>query len=322
MKQAICTLFEGNYHLGLAAFCNSLYVQDFQGDIYAGYRGEPPPWADQAKAGAISGWSESVTLALGDRMRLHFIPLKTDYHFTNYKPDFMLELWNGEASDVELFYYIDPDIVVNAPWSNFEEWVDSGVILCEDVNSPLSKNHPKRVGWRKYFGDRGISLTFKEAFYANGGFVGLRKKDIEFLETWKKLQELMADEIGGLSRSSLSGPNLKKGSDSFFAPFSKTDQDALNAAVEACDIPVSMGAKSLMAFDSGRSLLPHALGQPKPWALNVLNKSLSGYPLRVIDKVYWKFANGIIKSQPAFKVLRKKFAIRLSVLISRFYRRI
>lgn len=322
MKQAICTLFEGNYHLGLAAFCNSLCVQNFRGDVYAGYRGELPPWAKKGSTGVIADWPESVTIELGGEIRLHFLPLETDYHFTNYKPDFMLELWKGVARDADFFYYIDPDIVVNGNWSHFEEWVDSGVILCEDVNSPLARNHPKRVGWRKYFGRLGVSLTFKEPFYANGGFIGLHRKNIEFIETWKKLQELMADEIGGLSKSSLTGPKIKKGSDSIFAPFSKTDQDALNATVEACDIPVSMGPKALMAFDAGRSLLPHALGQPKPWDLHALTKSLSGYPLRVIDKMYWKFANGVIKSQPTFKVLRKQFVIRLSVLISRFYRRI
>lgn len=321
MKQAICTLFEGNYHLGLAAFCNSLYVQNFCGDVYAGYRGKLPPWAKKVIGGVIADWPESVTMELGEEIRLHFLPLETDYHFTNYKPDFMLKLWAGIASDADVFYYIDPDIVVNGPWSNFEEWVDSGVILCEDVNSPLARNHPKRVGWRKYFGELGMSLTFKEAFYANGGFVGLRKKDIGFLEIWKELQELMADEIGGLSKSSLTGPKIKKGSDSIFAPFSKTDQDALNAAVEACDVDVSMGPKDLMAFGSGRSLLPHALGQPKPWDIHAITKSLNGYPLRVIDKKYWEFANGPIKSQPGLKVLRKQFAVLVSVLMSRFYRR-
>jgi len=211
--------------------------------------------------------------------------------------------------------------VVNAPWSNIELWVASGVILCEDVNSPLAQNHPKRVGWRKYFSAKGMNLSYKESAYANGGFVGLHKKDIEFVEVWKRLQELMADEIGGLDRSSLTGPKLKKGSDSIFAPFSKTDQDALNAAIEACSIRVSMGPKDLMGFAPGRSLLPHALGQPKPWNIHALTKSISGYPLRIIDKKYWDYANGVIQSQPPFKVWRKKLVIRLSVLISRFYRR-
>ncbi len=321
MKQAICTLFEGNYHLGLAAFCNSLFEFGFTGDVYAGFRGELPPWAKGGDSGKLSEWPDSTSLDLDGKISLHLIPLQTNYHFTNYKPDFMLDLWRGVAKDADVFFYIDPDIVVNVNWQLFEKWVNAGVALCEDVNSPLAKNHPKRVGWRTYYGNHNISLTFKESFYVNGGFVGLLKRDIGFIETWKRLQELMADEIGGLDRSSLNGPKIEKGKDSTFSPFGKTDQDALNASIEASELPVSIAGTHAMSFSSGRALLPHALGQPKPWDLHALSKCLSGYPLRQIDKIYWNYANGVIRSQPAHKVWRKKLAIKCAVLVSRFYSR-
>ena len=52
-----------------------------------------------------------------------------------------------------------------------------------------------------------------------------------------------------------------------FAPFGKTDQDALNASVEAYDgevIRISVGQEG-MAFKAGVPQMTHALGIPKPW---------------------------------------------------------
>ena len=56
----------------------------------------------------------------------------------------MLRLLSGPASDAEAIYYLDPDIVVTAPWSTFDNWTGCGVALCEDVNSPLLKYHLRR----------------------------------------------------------------------------------------------------------------------------------------------------------------------------------
>jgi hypothetical protein len=322
MKSVICTLFEGNYHLGLAALINSLERKNFNGELFVGYRGDLPQWilADIEPA-IFDDWPNAQSKQLSDGITMHLLPVSTNYHFTNYKPHFMLELWNGLASEAEMMYYLDPDIVVTCHWNELEKWAGVGVALCEDVNSPISANHPKRLGWRKYFAENGIRLSFKEAFYVNAGFIGLHKNNIKFVEEWKNLIEAIGPIIGGLSRSSLSGNTMAEKDRGDFAPFSVPDQDALNATIEATKCSVSIAPKVAMAFEPGKALLPHALGQPKPWDTNYLSKILNGKLPRLIDKQYWKNANGLIKSLPSRKVRRKRRAINFATFVGRFYTR-
>ena len=101
MSYAICTLFEGNYHYGVAALSNSLYRKKFRGSIYVGYRGKLPDWANSAKDTTSFEWNGSKTLEVGEGMQVHFLPLDTDYHFANYKPLYMLRLFDGPATDAE-----------------------------------------------------------------------------------------------------------------------------------------------------------------------------------------------------------------------------
>src|SRR5258707_1207637 len=156
MKSVICTLFERDYHNGLAALTNSLYRNGFRGPIYSGYKGALPAWCSKAKENTQFVWAGSTTLFVAEGIEIYFLPLETEYHLTNYKPDFMLRLLNGPAAGTEAIYYLDPDIVVTAEWSIFDDWIECGVALCEDMNSPLPENHPRRVGWRNYFGKSNV----------------------------------------------------------------------------------------------------------------------------------------------------------------------
>src|SRR5579859_5393257 len=111
MTSAICTLFEGNYHFGLGALANSLYSNGFRGTIYCGYRGPLPPWiTDGIKAAGFTEFTPA------DGLTLRFIPLTTNVHLTNYKPDFMLKIWQEHCPKVKGLFYFDPDITIKCRW--------------------------------------------------------------------------------------------------------------------------------------------------------------------------------------------------------------
>lgn len=319
MNSCVCTLFEGDYHFGVAALINSLYKGGFRGAFYAGYRGALPPWAAEAQTNESINWSGAKSLNAAEGLDIHFLPLTTNYHLTNYKPDFMLELWAGPARAAESMFYFDPDIVVYAPWKLFDEWVHCGVSLCEDVNSPLPRYHPRRVAWRQYFGENGIPLQFKDSIYANGGFVGLRKTERSFLDSWKKIQEVMAPKIGGLEQSFLAKGGLPPEARGAHAPFGKTDQDALNACVEAWDGTVSFAGQDAMAFKHGTFLMPHALGSPKPWNLSYLLSALNGLPPSHAQKLYWTYAKGVIRFHSPSYIFLKNISVQTAAFIGRFY---
>lgn len=321
MMAVICTLFEGDYHNGVAALTNSLYKQGFQGSVYIGYKGALPIWIRLLTEFECKNWKGGRAFIIEGGICLYFLPLDTDYHLTNYKPDFMLRLWEDIVPTATSFFYFDPDIIITAPWTYFENWVMGGVALCEDVNSPLTQNHPRRIAWRNYFGKREITLTYKSSIYANGGFIGVHIKNKDFLLTWKKIQEEMAPAIGGLNRSSLTGLPLPKEFQGPFSPFGKTDQDALNAAVETWNGEVSFVGQEAMGFKPGEPLMPHALGTPKPWKKKFLLTSMNGVPPSGADKAFWSHVSGPIKLYKTFDLVMKSISISMAAFIGRFYSR-
>lgn len=321
MQSSICTLFEKDYHYGVAALANSLHTNGYKGSVFVGYRGQLPTWAACDNIDLSLEWEGAHTVELDKNINVHFLPLKTDYHLTNYKPDFMIQLLCGPAKRADALFYFDPDVVINAFWSSFEDWVNCGIALCEDVNSPLQEHHPRRVSWRQYFSKYNIDLYYKSSIYVNGGFIGITKDRVEFLFVWQTLQEKMAPAIGGLNRSSLAGLPLPEEAQGFFAPFSKTDQDALNATIEAWNGPVSFVGKEGMGFKLGTVVIPHALGQPKPWNTNYLLQALKGHPPRVVDRAYWNYSKGVVNTHSPFWVWLQKLLIKIAAFIGRFYRR-
>ncbi|MFH7000367.1 hypothetical protein ACHRVZ_20810 [Flavobacterium sp. FlaQc-57] len=322
MISAVCTLFEGHYHYGVATLSNSLYTQGFRGTIYVGYRGSLPNWILKGKKESVGKWKEAISVSPVEGIQLVFLQLATTYSLTNYKPDFMLELWEGAAKDADALFYFDPDIVVIDSWKCFEQWVDCGVAVCEDINSPLQEFHPRRHGWRNYFKNYDIDLQYKNQIYVNGGFVGLSKKNISFLKLWIKLQESMGDAIGGLDKSIFFNQThnstiLKMEGFQFF---DKSDQDALNATIEAYDGAISYIGKDGMGFIPGEATMIHALGSLKPWRINHFIRFFKGRIPRREDVVYWENSKSPILAHSRGEIRKKQMAIKISKFLGRFYR--
>ena len=101
---AVCTLFEGHYHLGAGALVNSLHASGFTGRIVCGHRGSLPAWGEAAQR--IRGDFE-----------VRFVRLETQSHLTYHKPEFMLRCWSEYCPGASQLHYLDPDIVVKAPWA-------------------------------------------------------------------------------------------------------------------------------------------------------------------------------------------------------------
>lgn len=304
MTSAICTLFEGDYHFGVGALANSLYSCGFRGTIYAGYRGQLPPWATGTKE--FNGCTEYSPV---EGLTLRFIPLTTKIHLTNYKPDFMLDVWERHCPQATSLFYYDPDIIVRFPWSFFEEWVSDAVALCEDVNSPMPDSHPKRNAWRRLLTVRGHQWKNRQDIYVNGGFVALSQPHKEFLLLWSRI----ITQIGEV------GVDLNAISTAKDYRFWNNDQDALNITGMATTCPTSCAGKDGMGFKAGNSFMLHALGQPKPWNTGIIRQFLMGRRPNPIQRAYWENATSPIKIFHPRKIAIKRLAMNLAALGNRFY---
>jgi len=306
---SICTLFEGDFHLGLAAFLNSLVRAGFAGTVWAGYRGALPPWVDQLKR-VDQGQADEFRVA--DQMRVVFMKLSTNIHLTNYKPEFMLNLLANEARDSKYLWYFDPDIFVQASWSFFAEWQSNGIALCQEIaNNILPSDAPQRMSWIR----DAASIGFKDPkplhHYYNGGFAGVPKACSGFLEDWKRLIEMAGSKDCDLMR-------MRHGSMEF--AYYCMDQDALNIAAMYSKHPLSTLGPQGMGFVRGNVMMYHTVGD-KPWRGSLLLNALKGVPPSDGFKYYFTQVSSPIRAYSRSALARKKLACNIAAFMGRFYRR-
>jgi hypothetical protein len=308
MTSVVCTLFEGDYHLGVGALVNSLYRFGFRGDVWAGYKGSLPEWvttdALQDRAG--------TTLRVTSELTIHFVEISADSHLTNYKPYFMSEVLKNYSTSCDSLFYFDPDIVIGVPWTFFEEWTEAGIALCEDVSSPLPVRHPLRMKWKRFYEARGVALVGLSDLFFNGGFVGLRREHQSFLDSWAISLELMSDTIGGLR-------SMFVGDRSFL--FHVPDQDALNIACMETSSAISPIGKEGMSFKPGWPVMFHATGTPKPWRSCMLLRAFKGRSPTQADRRYWQNVRHPIALYPLIELLLHVFDVRAASVVGRYLAR-
>ncbi|MEO6550098.1 MAG: hypothetical protein ABIN94_18995 [Ferruginibacter sp.] len=314
MSYVVCTLFEKHFHRGLAALSNSLYKKGFRGWICAGYRGNLPSWAKNAKAITAFEWEGGKTLDVAEGLQIHFLPIETEYHFTKYKPTFMLRLFDGPAKDADGLAYLDPDIIVRCEWAFFEYWMGVGVaIVHEVISNDMPASHPIRRGWEKLIIRSGRTITSNISSYINGGFCGVKKANIEFLIVWSEFLELAFSEFGDNRTNFKLNPKTTL--------FSVADQDALNIAAMCCGCPISEMGPEAMDFVNGGWTLSHATNKPKPWNKNFLGSALRGHPPTPAEKNFWRNVTYPIVFYPKKTVVFKRFCLTAASFIGRFYSR-
>ena len=302
----VCTLFEGDFHFGLAALINSLVRYAYRGTIAVGYRGALPPWLDQLKPLDANG---SYEVCPG--VRIEFIPQDTPMHFTYFKPQFLLHLI-GERRGYKYIYYFDPDIVIACAWAFYEQWVGHGVALCEDVNAVMPENHPRRCEWKQMVAPLGLQNPRPLRSYYNGGFIGLPASCSGFLHRWQEATQLAISR--GLDlRDFAIGDRTN--------PFNKGDQDALNIAAMYTEHPLTTLGPAGMGFVHGEAAMYHAIGAPKPWRKNMLLSAIRGVPPTAADKAYVANTAHPIRPYSSLGRARRRTECKLGAALGRFYGR-
>jgi hypothetical protein len=306
--ETICTLFEGDYHFGLAAFVNSLVRAGYAGTVWAGYRGAKPPWTDQLKPLDDLGSEYMVA----DQVRLVFLRVDADIHLTNYKPRFMIDLLNGPASSCEYIWYFDPDVSLRCSWSFFSDWRKYGIALCQEiVTNILPEDSPLRHKWEESATSIGLGKPRSLNHYYSGGMVGVSSAHIGFLELWQRLikhAELMGCDLKGFMLGTRE------------MPFHASDQDALNIAAMYTEHPLTTMGPEAMGFVPAGFTMHHAVG-PKPWRGSLFLRALAGHSPFPAAKFFFTQVSWPIRPYSTLTLKLKQLDCALAAFIGRFYAR-
>lgn len=309
MNSAICTLFEGDYHYGLGALVNSLYRHGFRGVIWAAYRGSLPPWAT-----GLRDAPDYQEFSVGQGCVIRFVPVDTSVHFANYKPRFILDVWERLCPEAEALFYFDPDITIKCRWGFYEEWITHGVAICQEIiNSAMPDDHPIRMGWKAFLEQRGYPVRQQVNQYFNSGFLGVTRPHMSILTLWRDIIESLKDMDVDITK--------------FFTPLDRShlilspDQDALNIALMTCSHPRSTIGPEGMDLVPGGFTMSHAIGSPKPWRKKMIREALRGKAVGPADKGYWANTQGPIQLYSARTFFWKHVALRASAAIGRFIQR-
>lgn len=288
----VAILFEGDYAKGAAALINSLVAGGFRGTVFCGYRGRAPGWLR-----ASHGVRE---------LDLRAIPVVWEGNLADFKPAFLLQLWDEPAREFTGLVYMDVDISLLGEWAFVERWVDGGIAICADVNSDCPAGHPIRSWWRALLDPESRLPSRPLERYFNSGFAGLTRDWRSFLERW---QEFNRAGIDHRDRPALVS------SGSRCHPFAVPDQDAFNAALMLGDEPLSPMGRDAMGFQEGGGayLMVHSIGGRKPWRGSRLLGALARRRPTLSEREFVRHLLGPVRPVPA----AERWLRRLDLVLAR-----
>lgn len=277
MALTVCTLAEGDLHVGVGVLLNSLMAAGYRGRLWVGNRGERPAWAAGATAAADGSWRWSVP---GGAIDVMGVRLATPHHFTHHKPWWMQQVlaMDPGASGV---VYADPDIVVKTDWDFVEDWVAGGLAVVTDILPEIGAGHPHRRAWAEMMAARGYPVRRWPERYVNGGWLGVTRERSPALAGWAELVEMMAERAGPLT-DWRTGTRRKA--------FWSANQDGLNALLMTTDQPIAQLGPDAMDFAPGGWVLAHAIGE-KPWHTDYLRAAWNGSRPEVAHVRWWDYAD-------------------------------
>jgi hypothetical protein len=304
--QVVCSLFEGDFHLGLAALINSIVRGGFKGLFWIGCRGVLPPWTARLKR------REDGLYEVGGAL-LGFETIENNRHFGQYKPEFLTRAIDQGIAR-KLIWYFDPDITVRCAWSFFEMWARHGVCLCQEIAmGTMPARHPFRCEWIRMAREDGWGepLRDQERYY-NSGFVGLDIAHRAFPDQWIAALRMV-------NRNGIPPHQFQKGNRS--QVLYTIDQDTMNIATMYADVPFSTIGPEGMGFAGGGFTMYHAVSVPKPWRRKYLHSLLEGTPPNNADKHFLQCADGPLFPYSAWTLKSMKLRAAIAALLGRFYRK-
>jgi len=303
----VCTIYEGNYHLGVAGLINSLISNQYKGHVWVGYKTELPPWISPASLKKTPSGIDYYSI--NENSCVFFIKVNTHYHFTNYKPHFLLDVLKLiEGSSYKTIHYFDCDIVVRRHWEFYERWSKFGVMACQEIlGAYFPIDHPLRMMWKEHAANWGYPVNRELNQYFNAGYAGFHYQFEQSIILWKDLMEAMKNEGVDITRFTNRNRQYE-----FF-----TDQDMLNLMLMLTKDPISTIGPEGMSFTNGGCVMAHAVGR-KPWKINYILHTLAGRKIRMADIEYWNYASGVIKPYSNLYLNYKLLEIRIGKLIAKF----
>lgn len=297
-NHVVCTVAENRHFCGVAALLNSLVRADFQGTMVVGYRGERPSWLSDLD------WNPALsTYAVTRNVRLQLVEVSGSWHLSNCKSDLIRKCFFDLHQEAELVYYFDTDIVITHSWDTFAEWARIGVVAVLDIaDTYMSPYHPYRRAWEALAAGRGRKCR-EFTGYVNGGCVGISRAHADFAVVWSELMSELERDGADMHKMRNFASKLE---------FARMDQDVLNAAIMATDVPVALlGIEAMGLFPGGESVMLHALWQDKPWQRNYIVDALRGFPPDRAHRAYWRFVDGPIRPFRGFELFRRRIALKV-----------